>query len=227
MTVDLRKQRKIIRTAAMFLAWNEKLRRCHCALTSSAIDAGRNGETSIELDSRRLPAGPSTLGVCGCAYLTTLRCGRCAAAFRRRSSALPVRSLFSIVREDHALTGLARVESEHRFHRHPDIKRHARKTRPKTDASLVSFRLCAAVSLILRMILPSLTCSRGTLTPSTAASTTMCGVWPLSPIHSCMARIRYGLFERLGLVNLLLSRLIIVVTSAKLTHSLRIGMAVR
>ena len=77
----------------------------------------------------------------------------------------------------------------------------------KLTAALFNFRLWAAVSLILRMILPSLTCSWGTLTPSTDASTTMCGVWPLSPIHSCIARMRYGRFERLARLNDLPERL--------------------
>ena len=64
------------------------------------------------------------------------------------------------------------------------------KRASKLTKSLPSFSIWVAEKLTLRTILPSLTYCRGTVTPSAAASTTMCGVSPLSEIHSCRARSR-------------------------------------
>ncbi len=55
----------------------------------------------------------------------------------------------------------------------------------KLTKSLPSFSIWVAEKLTLSTILPSFTYWRGTVTPSAAASTTMCGVSPLSEIHSC------------------------------------------
>ena len=46
-TIDLRKQRKIIRTTAMFLAWNEKYALLPLRFDVVGIDVDANGETSI------------------------------------------------------------------------------------------------------------------------------------------------------------------------------------
>ncbi len=62
----------------------------------------------------------------------------------------------------------------------------------KVTVSLPSLSARVAECDTLSTILPSFTCSFGTSTPSRRASTTRCGVKPLSTIHSCIARIRYG-----------------------------------
>lgn len=46
-TIDLRKQRKIIRTTAMFLAWNEQYALLPLRFDVVGIDVDANGETSI------------------------------------------------------------------------------------------------------------------------------------------------------------------------------------
>ena len=46
-----------------------------------------------------------------------------------------------IVREDHALSRLTRIDSQHRFHRHPYIKWHARKSRSKTNRAIAQLQV--------------------------------------------------------------------------------------
>ena len=46
-TLDLRKQRKIIRTTAMFLAWNEKYATLPLRFDVVGVDVDAGGETSI------------------------------------------------------------------------------------------------------------------------------------------------------------------------------------
>ncbi|MGI9201386.1 MAG: YraN family protein [Woeseiaceae bacterium] len=46
-TIDLRKQRKIIRTTAMFLAWNEKYATLPLRFDVVGVDVDAGGETSI------------------------------------------------------------------------------------------------------------------------------------------------------------------------------------
>lgn len=48
LTVDARKQSKIVRTAAMFLAWNERFASTPLRFDVVAIDADAHGETSIK-----------------------------------------------------------------------------------------------------------------------------------------------------------------------------------
>ncbi len=48
LTVDYRKQAKIIRTAAMFLAWNERFASMPLRFDVVAIDADAYGETTIK-----------------------------------------------------------------------------------------------------------------------------------------------------------------------------------
>jgi putative endonuclease len=48
LTVDHRKQTKIIRTAAMFLAWNERFASMPLRFDVVAIDADAHGETTIK-----------------------------------------------------------------------------------------------------------------------------------------------------------------------------------
>src|SRR6056297_3714753 len=60
---------------------------------------------------------------------------------------------------------------------------------------------------MLRMMRPSFACCSGTLTPAMVASTTMCGVCPLSLIHSCIARPRYGRFDTAAGASELILRL--------------------
>ena len=40
---------------------------------------------------------------------------------------------FGVMREDHALPGLARIDAQHRAHGCPDIERDTTETRAKTD----------------------------------------------------------------------------------------------
>lgn len=47
LTVDHRKQAKIMRTAAMFLAWNERFASLPLRFDVVAVDADAHGETSI------------------------------------------------------------------------------------------------------------------------------------------------------------------------------------
>src|SRR5215213_7633325 len=68
----------------------------------------------------------------------------------------------------------------------------APKRARKRTTSLPRLSMLVALLLTLRMILPPCTYCRGTSTPSSDASTTICGVWLLSLIHSCIARSRYG-----------------------------------
>jgi putative endonuclease len=48
LTVDGRKQSKIVRTAAMFLAWNERFASMPLRFDVVAIDADAHGETTIK-----------------------------------------------------------------------------------------------------------------------------------------------------------------------------------
>ena len=48
LTVDRRKQSKIVRTAAMFLAWNERFASMSLRFDVVAIDADARGETTIK-----------------------------------------------------------------------------------------------------------------------------------------------------------------------------------
>jgi len=48
LTVDIHKQRKLIRTAAVFLAKREQFANSVCRFDVVAIDADEHGETSIE-----------------------------------------------------------------------------------------------------------------------------------------------------------------------------------
>ncbi len=48
LTVDARKQSKIVRTAAMFLAWNERFASMPLRFDVVAIDADAHGETTIK-----------------------------------------------------------------------------------------------------------------------------------------------------------------------------------
>jgi putative endonuclease len=48
LTVDHRKQSKIMRTAAMFLAWNERFASLPLRFDVVAIDADAHGETTIK-----------------------------------------------------------------------------------------------------------------------------------------------------------------------------------
>jgi Holliday junction resolvase-like predicted endonuclease len=48
LTVDRRKQSKILRTAAMFLAWNERFASMSLRFDVVAIDADARGETTIK-----------------------------------------------------------------------------------------------------------------------------------------------------------------------------------
>ncbi len=48
LTVDRRKQSKILRTAAMFLAWNERFALMSLRFDVVAIDADARGETTIK-----------------------------------------------------------------------------------------------------------------------------------------------------------------------------------
>ena len=58
-----------------------------------------------------------------------------------------LRRTVGIVREDHALSGLTRVNSQHRFHRHPYIKWHARKSGSKTDRAIAQLQvMCGRVA---------------------------------------------------------------------------------
>ena len=93
-------------------------------------------------------------------------------------------------RKNHALAGLAGVDAENGAHRHLHRESHAAETRLEADEIIAQFSIWVAEKLTLSTILPSLTYWRGTVTPSAAASTTMCGVSPLSEIHSCSARRR-------------------------------------
>src|SRR5690606_21685794 len=62
----------------------------------------------------------------------------------------------------------------------------------KCTASLSSSSRATARSAMFRTTRPSLIVCAGTRTPAWAASTRMCGVMPLSAIHSYSARSRYG-----------------------------------
>jgi putative endonuclease len=48
LTVDARKQSKIVRTAAMFLAWNERFASMPLRFDVVAIDADAHGQTTIK-----------------------------------------------------------------------------------------------------------------------------------------------------------------------------------
>ena len=48
LTIDNRKQQKIIRTAAMFLAWNERFANSPIRFDIVAINADAHGEQTIE-----------------------------------------------------------------------------------------------------------------------------------------------------------------------------------
>ena len=48
LTVDRRKQSKIVRTAAMFLAWNERFASMPLRFDVVAVDADAHGETTIK-----------------------------------------------------------------------------------------------------------------------------------------------------------------------------------
>jgi hypothetical protein len=52
-----------------------------------------------------------------------------------------LRHRIRIVREDHALAGLASVDSQDRFHRHPDVEWHAREPCPKADRIIGQFQI--------------------------------------------------------------------------------------
>src|SRR5690606_19480376 len=62
----------------------------------------------------------------------------------------------------------------------------------KATASLSIDRCATARSAMLSTTLPSLIVCGGTRTPGRVASTSRCGVIPLSEIHSYSARNRYG-----------------------------------
>src|SRR3954469_22046627 len=63
---------------------------------------------------------------------------------------------------------------------------------------------CVAEAEMFSTMRPSLTKARGTSTPAKLASTRACGVWPLSTIHSIIARNRYGRRESSANAHLLL-----------------------
>lgn len=48
LTIDSRKQQKIIRTTALFLAWNERFASCPVRFDVVGIDADARGDTSID-----------------------------------------------------------------------------------------------------------------------------------------------------------------------------------
>jgi putative endonuclease len=48
LTIDLRKQRKIIRTTALFLAWNERFANMPVRFDVVGIDADASGESTIK-----------------------------------------------------------------------------------------------------------------------------------------------------------------------------------
>ena len=48
LTVDSRKQKKIVRTTAMFLAWNERFANCPVRFDVLGINADAHGDTTIE-----------------------------------------------------------------------------------------------------------------------------------------------------------------------------------
>jgi putative endonuclease len=48
LTVDRRKQSKIVRTAAMFLAWNERFACMPLRFDVVAVDANAHGETTLK-----------------------------------------------------------------------------------------------------------------------------------------------------------------------------------
>ena len=92
---------------------------------------------------------------------------------------------FRIVREDHALPGLPCVDAENGLHRHPDIVRHPRETRPEADRSIRQLEIVC----------------RGLTDVEYDAAVLDMLARNIDAIDSCIARMRYGLFERLGMLK--------------------------
>ena len=164
----------------------------HARGRSARCPAGRSTECS-RAQWRRRRAG----------YLMTVSFGACApraGACRgpagglggvRRRGARTARGRV-VLAEDHALTGLARIDAEHRVDRDLEVHRYAAEARLERDELVAELSARVAEWVTFSTILPSFTCSFGTCTPSRRASTTRCGVKPLSTIQSCIARNRYG-----------------------------------
>ncbi len=61
LTIDLRKQRKIIRTTALFLAWNERFANMPVRFDVVGIDANDSGESTIKWIRDAFRPGDSSL----------------------------------------------------------------------------------------------------------------------------------------------------------------------